>query len=74
MCSSDLAITRAQRQVVLVGDVDAARAAVEEMPKAHFRQVGLTGQLLTQLQVEPSRLVKSVNSGPETADLLTPPE
>ncbi|CAE6775121.1 ATP-dependent DNA helicase [Paraburkholderia domus] len=68
------AITRAQRQVVLVGDVDAARAAVEAMPKAHFRQIGLTGQLLTQLQVEPSRLVKSVNSGPETAELLTPPE
>lgn len=68
------AITRAQRQVILVGDLDAARAAVEAMPKAHFRQVGLTGQLLTQLQVEPSRRAKIVNSGPETADLLTPPE
>lgn len=47
------AITRAQRQVLLVGDVEAARAAVIALPRAHYRQVGLTGLLLSHLQVAP---------------------
>ncbi|KAA1015239.1 AAA family ATPase [Paraburkholderia panacisoli] len=65
------AITRAQEQVILVGDVDAARAAVEAMPRAHFRQVGLTGQLLSQLQARPSRQLGNVNNTPYEPDLLT---
>lgn len=35
------AITRAQTQVVLVGDQDAARRAVEALPRAHGRRVAL---------------------------------
>jgi len=35
------AITRAQTQVILVGDEDAARRAVEAPPKAHSRRVAL---------------------------------
>jgi exodeoxyribonuclease V alpha subunit len=58
------AITRAQAQVILVGDVDAARAAVEAMPKAHFRQTGLTGQLLSHLQVKSSRHVEMSITSP----------
>ncbi|NPT60053.1 ATP-dependent DNA helicase [Paraburkholderia elongata] len=65
------AITRAQTQVILVGDVDAARAAVEAMPKVHFRQVGLTGQLLSQLQAAPSSRRENVNNGSKTAHVLT---
>lgn len=65
------AITRAQQQVIMVGDVDAARAAVEMMPKAHFRQVGLTGQLLSQLHAKSSQRRENVNNGRETRDLLT---
>ncbi len=42
------AITRAQRQVILVGDVAAAKAAVEAPPHASLRQVAL-GALLTEI-------------------------
>jgi exodeoxyribonuclease V alpha subunit len=35
------AITRAQAQVILVGDMDAARRAVQALPKAHSRRVVL---------------------------------
>lgn len=35
------AVTRAQRQVIMVGDEQAARAAVEALPKAFERKVGL---------------------------------
>lgn len=35
------AVTRAQRQVLLVGDEAAAKKAVEGLPRAHARQVGL---------------------------------
>jgi hypothetical protein len=35
------AVTRAQRQVILVGDESAARAAVEGLPRAQTRQVAL---------------------------------
>jgi hypothetical protein len=31
------ALTRAQAQVILLGDIDAARRAVEEAPRSHFR-------------------------------------
>lgn len=41
------AVTRAQAQVLLVGDITAARRAVEALPKAHHRHVGL-GTLLRQ--------------------------
>lgn len=42
------AITRAQQQVILVGDVAAAKAAVEAPPHASLRQVAL-GSLLTEI-------------------------
>ena len=35
------ALTRAQAQVILVGDIDAARRAILAPPRAHTRQVGL---------------------------------
>lgn len=42
------AVTRAQQQVLLVGDPEAARAAVERPPRAQQRQVAL-GSLLRRL-------------------------
>ncbi len=42
------AVTRAQRQVILVGDEQAARQAVEGMPRAQHRQVAL-GQILQRM-------------------------
>lgn len=42
------AITRAQKQVILVGDVIAARAAVEALPHAALRQVAL-GSMLNEI-------------------------
>lgn len=42
------AVTRAQRQVLLVGDEAAARAAVKRIPRAQSRQVAL-GQWLARL-------------------------
>nr|WP_211162252.1 AAA family ATPase [Aromatoleum petrolei] len=42
------AITRAQKQVILVGDVAAAKAAVEAPPHASLRQVAL-GSMLTDI-------------------------
>lgn len=42
------AVTRAQRQVLLVGDVAAAKAAVESPPHAEHRQVAL-GTLLSEI-------------------------
>ncbi len=44
------AVTRAQRQVLLVGDEVAARAAVEGIPRAQARQVALDLWLLRLLQ------------------------
>lgn len=43
------AITRAQGQVLLVGDVDAARRAAEAPPKASTRRIGLGGMLSRRL-------------------------
>ena len=42
------AITRAQKQVILVGDVAAAKAAVEAPPHASLRQVAL-GSMLNEV-------------------------
>lgn len=42
------AVTRAQRQVILIGDERAARKAVEGLPRAHHRRVAL-GSVLTRL-------------------------
>ncbi len=42
------AITRAQKQVILVGDVAAAKAAVEAQPHASLRQVAL-GSMLDEI-------------------------
>lgn len=42
------AITRAQRQVIMVGDVAAAKAAVEAPPQASLRQVAL-GSMLDEI-------------------------
>jgi exodeoxyribonuclease V alpha subunit len=39
------AVTRAQRQVILIGDERAARKAVEGVPRAHLRQVALGAAL-----------------------------
>tara|TARA_R110001583_G_scaffold72800_1_gene203379 strand:- start:18546 stop:20714 length:2169 start_codon:yes stop_codon:yes gene_type:complete len=41
------AVTRAKRQVILVGDEDAAKAATEAPPKAFERQVGLRAMLIS---------------------------
>lgn len=43
------AVTRAQRQVLLVGDESAARAAVQREPRAQSRQVALDLHLARQL-------------------------
>lgn len=43
------AVTRAQRQVILVGDRDAARRAVESLPRSHERHVALGSLLRKQL-------------------------
>ena len=42
------AVTRAQTQVILVGDVAAAKAAVEAPPHASLRQVAL-GSMLNEI-------------------------
>jgi exodeoxyribonuclease V alpha subunit len=44
------ALTRAQRQVILIGDEQAARTAVENPPRANLRRVSL-GSMLAQLFV-----------------------
>lgn len=44
------AVTRAQQQVILVGDMAAARAAVESAPHAAHRQVALGGLLNEALE------------------------
>ncbi len=44
------ALTRAQVQVILVGDVDAGRQAIVAPPRAHSRQVGLDLTLQRLLQ------------------------
>ena len=45
------AMTRAQSQVIIVGDPSAARQAVEALPRAHTRNIGL-GLLLTRSMLE----------------------
>lgn len=45
------AVTRAQAQVLLVGDIAAARRAVEALPKAHHRHVGLGALLRNALSI-----------------------
>ncbi|MBI9091108.1 MAG: AAA family ATPase [Desulfobacterium sp.] len=45
------AVTRAQQQVIMVGDEQAVRAAVEAQPKAFRRQVGLRVMLCEFFQV-----------------------
>lgn len=42
------AVTRAQEQVLIVGNEQAARQAVERLPRAHSRRVGLRGLLKFQ--------------------------
>jgi exodeoxyribonuclease V alpha subunit len=44
------AVTRAQRQVLLVGDAAAARVAVEGLPRAQSRQVALDLTLVNLLE------------------------
>lgn len=44
------AVTRAQQQVLLIGDPDAAQAAVKSPPRAQRRQVALGSLLQRQLQ------------------------
>ena len=39
------AITRAKRQVIMVGDIDVARHAVENPPHASHRQVALADMI-----------------------------
>ncbi len=46
------AVTRAQQQIILVGDEDAARKAVEGMPRSYERQVALGSVLHRLLQVD----------------------
>ena len=46
------AVTRAQRQVLLVGDEAAAKMAVEGLPRAHARQVALDLILTRMLDAE----------------------
>jgi hypothetical protein len=43
-------VTRAQRQVILIGEESAARRAVEGLPRAHLRHVAL-GSVLTRMLV-----------------------
>lgn len=50
------AITRAQVQVIMVGDVDAARTAVEAIPRAFERRVALGDLLHAQDQVSSNSL------------------
>ncbi|WNC89441.1 AAA family ATPase [Paraburkholderia sp. FT54] len=45
------AITRAQRQVILIGDEAAARRAVENLPRAHRRRVALGSTVARQLAI-----------------------
>jgi exodeoxyribonuclease V alpha subunit len=49
------AVTRAQRQVLLVGDEDAAKAAVEGLPRAQTRQIALDLQLAELLSEDCTR-------------------
>jgi exodeoxyribonuclease V alpha subunit len=65
------ALTRAQRQVVLVGDAEAACKATMAAPRAHARKVGLGQQLLRRLEQAPAPRVESVNNYGKTMDLLT---
>jgi exodeoxyribonuclease V alpha subunit len=44
------AITRAQSQVILVGDEEAARAAAIQAPRARLRLVGLDGRLRSAIE------------------------
>jgi len=53
------ALTRAQRQVVLIGDPVASREAVEGLPRANMRNVGL-GAVLKQQLMEISSAYGSV--------------
>lgn len=46
------AVTRAQAQVILVGDEDVSREAVESQPKANSRQVSLGSMLTKELDGE----------------------
>lgn len=48
------AVTRAQRQVLLVGDEAAAKAAVEALPRAQTRQVALDLLLAQEINVQRS--------------------
>ena len=48
------AVTRAQRQVLLVGDESAAKAAVEGLPRAQSRQVALDLNLVALLKPLPA--------------------
>lgn len=46
------ALTRAQRQVILIGDAQAARKAAESLPRAHLRHVALGSVLFRLLAQE----------------------
>ena len=45
------AVTRAQRQVILIGDEAAARRAVEDLPRARRRRVALGSTVARQLAI-----------------------
>ena len=47
------AVTRAQNQVIIVGDEDAARTAVESLPHAELRTVGLSTFLTAEFAANP---------------------
>jgi len=63
------AVTRAQVQVILVGDADAARKAIELPPKAFSRKVGLGSMLsLGTAQLRPSDQKIALVLTPVTAE------
>ena len=65
------AVTRAQRQVILVGDEAAARDAVARPPRAHTRQVALDLTLQRLLLAPPESDAETVNSAAIQPELLT---
>ena len=67
------AVTRAQRQVILVGDEAAAREAVARPPRAQTREVALDLTLRRLLMTPPVNDAETVNSAAIQRELLTYP-
>ena len=65
------AVTRAQRQVILVGDEAAARDAVARRPRARTREVALDLTLRRLLMAPPADEAEAVNSAAIQRELLT---